>query len=261
MIKVGGIIFLCIFITGCANFGMKLKSFLRGEPVSPTTEVKQQVVINEKRFSENPNYSGGPRRHYKRTTRSTLESESQLADNSGSLWIMEGQGAYLFSQNIMRMIGDPLAIRIEGESKEQLESKVKIIVDLLNSLSLRRQQAARRLAAQQDARAKNDGTKAAGNDPSAISKAEPEKAKEEGKPDYESNFPVKTVPTRIVERLVDGNYRIKGSQPFMIGKREYNVIVTGIVRAEDFSEEGISSVKLLDPKFDIVSKKRRESST
>ena len=57
-------------------------------------------------------------------------------------------------------------------------------------------------------------------------------------------------------RLVDGNYRVKGSQPFMIGTREFKVIVTGIVRAEDFNEEGTSASKLLDPSFDIVSSRK-----
>ena len=70
---------------------------------------------------------------------------------------------------------------------------------------------------------------------------------------------VKTVPTRIVERTLEGNYRVKGTQPFMIGAREYKIIVTGIVRAEDFNEEGISATKLLDPKFDIISARRKES--
>ncbi|HMN67607.1 MAG TPA: flagellar basal body L-ring protein FlgH, partial [Bdellovibrionales bacterium] len=68
----------------------------------------------------------------------------------------------------------------------------------------------------------------------------------------------KNVPTRIVERTLEGNYRVKGSQPIMIGNREYKVIVTGIVRAEDFNEEGIGAGKLLDPKFDIVSARRKE---
>ena len=67
---------------------------------------------------------------------------------------------------------------------------------------------------------------------------------------------MKVVPTRIVELLKDGNYRVKGDQPFMIGKREYKVIVTGIVRPADFDDAGISAEKLLDPKFDIVSLKR-----
>ncbi|NJL26084.1 MAG: flagellar basal body L-ring protein FlgH [Calothrix sp. SM1_5_4] len=72
------------------------------------------------------------------------------------------------------------------------------------------------------------------------------------------DFNVKNVPTRIVERTLEGNYRVKGSQPFMIGNREYKVIVTGVVRAEDFNDEGIPASKLLDPKFDIVSARRKE---
>ena len=73
------------------------------------------------------------------------------------------------------------------------------------------------------------------------------------------DFSVKTVPTRVVERMVDGNYRVRGTQPFMIGTREYKVIVSGIVRAEDFNEEGISASQLLDANFDIVSSKSTET--
>ena len=42
----------------------------------------------------------------------------------------------------------------------------------------------------------------------------------------------------------------------MIGKREYKVIVTGLVRPEDFNDAGISAEKILDPQFDIVSSKK-----
>jgi flagellar L-ring protein precursor FlgH len=66
------------------------------------------------------------------------------------------------------------------------------------------------------------------------------------------------VPTRVVERMVDGNYRVRGMQSFMIGQREYKVIVAGIVRAEDFNEEGINASQLLDSSFDIVSAKGAE---
>ncbi len=246
------LVILSLYLGGCANFGMKLKSFLRGEEVR-SGEVENSQKF-EKRFSQDPNYAAGPKRQYKRTTRSSLENEALLAENSGSLWVMEGQGAYLFSQNIMRMIGDPLGVRIEGESKEQLESKVKIITDLLNLLANKRKMEARKLAEAQGAGKSNQEK----------SKEKPEEKAGEndpkGKDEMAASFPVKTVPTRIIERLVDGNYRVKGAQPFMIGKREYSVIVTGIVRAEDFAEDGVSSTQLLDPKFDIVSKKRRETS-
>ena len=64
------------------------------------------------------------------------------------------------------------------------------------------------------------------------------------------------VPARIVEKLLDGSYRIKGSQPFMIGRREYKVIVTGMVRSSDIDSDVIQASKILDPRFDIVSTKR-----
>ena len=69
---------------------------------------------------------------------------------------------------------------------------------------------------------------------------------------------VKEVPTRIIEKLADGNYRVKGQQPFMIGQREYKVIVTGVIRPEDFNDAGVSSNKLLDPQFDVVSIRKKE---
>ena len=66
------------------------------------------------------------------------------------------------------------------------------------------------------------------------------------------------VPTRIVEILKDGSYRVQGDQPFMIGKREYKLVVTGIIRQEDFDDQGVSAEILLDPKFDIVTAKERQ---
>ena len=56
--------------------------------------------------------------------------------------------------------------------------------------------------------------------------------------------------------MKDGSYRVKGTQAFMIGKREYKVIVTGIVRPDDFNEDNTSAAKLLDAQFDVVSTKK-----
>ncbi len=242
-------------LVGCASFGQKVKAFLSGKPPPQQAAVKPQMV----KFSENDNMVGGPRRQYKRMTRGRMEDEAFLNSNAGSLWVMEGQGAYLFSQNIVRMIGDPIGVVMEGEPKEQLQAKVDVIGKLLAKLENR---AAARLRnpASQDPQAavanptgQAPGQDAATNPPGAAANQAqtPEPAK--------TDFNVRTVPTRVVERTVDGNYRVKGSQPFMIGPREYKVIVTGVVRAEDFNEEGISATKLLDPKFDIISMRRKDS--
>lgn len=236
---------LLIFIsqTGCASFNRKLKAFLNGGSPPPTA-VQAAPKENLVKYSQTPVLPPSVKRQYKRTTRETLEGEAVLGEKSGSLWVMEGQGAYLFSQNIMRMVGDPIAVELEGDPKDQLQAKVDVITDLLKKLE-ERQKA--RLRA-----------------PAAAGGPEGEKAKEE-KPEASSEqsqdeeFKVKNVPTRIVERTTDGNYRVKGEQPFLIKGREYKVIVTGVVRAEDFNDEGIGASKLLDPKFDIVSVKRSEA--
>ena len=44
----------------------------------------------------------------------------------------------------------------------------------------------------------------------------------------------------------------------MIGNKEYKVIVTGVVRAEDFNDDGLSSNKILDAQYDVVSLRRKE---
>ena len=72
-------------------------------------------------------------------------------------------------------------------------------------------------------------------------------------------FPIRSVTTRIVEIQKDGNYRIRGEQPFMIGKREYKVLVMGTVRSEEYNEKGMSAESLIDPVFDVISEKKSEA--
>lgn len=239
--------------------GKKLKAFLGGKDTSEVTAAAQ-APKQKMTYSENSNLLTGPRRQYNRVTKKSLEEQANLEPDAGSLWVMEGQGAYLFSQNIMRMVGDPIAVKIDGEPKEQLQTKVSVIGKLLQRLEDRTKARYRNPA--------SDPSQAAApadeqSDPNSESEtaaknttqAKNQSAKEET---LQSDFNVKTVTTRVMERTVDGNYRVKGSQPFMIGSREYKVIVTGIIRAEDFSEDGISSTKLLDPSYDIVGVRRRE---
>lgn len=241
---------------GCSSFGKKLKAFLGGRPSD-----EQQVASksNSMKFSDNQNVYTGPRRQYKRTTKQSLQEEAALDAQSGSLWVMEGQGAYLFSQNIMRMIGDPIGVQVEGEPKEQLQSKVDVIKKLWARYEDRQAKLRAPAAEEGKDKAKDGKETKDGKD------AKDDKAKSADKsdalaggPSDKSDFSVKTIPARIVERTIDGNYRVKGSQPFMIGSREYKVIVTGVVRSEDFNDEGISASKLIDPKFDVVSARRKE---
>lgn len=237
--------------TGCASFNRKLKAWLNGSPTAEETKVASTLT----KFSDGGEVEPRVRRQYKRTTKESLSDESALDSKAGSLWVMEGQGAYLFSQNVVRLVGDPLAVQIEGDPKDQLNSKVTVIKKLLAKIEERQKARLRNPASD------GEDSEADSKDKKEKEKKEKEKKEKEKQAQQQKeqpaeaggDFNVKNVPTRIIERTLEGNYRVKGSQPFMIGNREYKVIVTGIVRAEDFNEEGIPSSKLLDPKFDIVS--------
>ncbi|MBC87513.1 MAG: flagellar biosynthesis protein FlgH [Bdellovibrionaceae bacterium] len=233
------------FLTGCSGFGKKLKSWIQDDKPQ-AQQLQQKSAAPSVSFNQQPYMDPGPRRQYKRQTRETLENESRLDDRTNSLWVMEGQGAYLFSQNIVRMIGDALSVQLDGEPKTQLESKAKVIKDLVKKIEARKAAKARRLASKTNGKedSKKSESGAAANAPG------------NNGPDDEDILNVKSIPTRIVERMVDGNYRVKGSQPFMIDKYQYKVIVTGIIRSEDFNSEGVSATKLLDPNFDIVSARK-----
>lgn len=247
---------------GCASLGKSLKGLVSGEEAQEPSP----RAISTPKFSEQENMRVNTDRQYKRMNRQRMEEEADLGSQAGSLWVMEGQGAYLFSQNQMRMVGDLLNVKIEGSPKQQLQTKVKVINKLLERLEAPQ---ARGLASQSApqpaaAQAPQPGAPAAagaqggqaegqaqGGEGAAAAAASPGKG--------EPPFNVQTVPTRIVEQLKDGSYRVRGMQPFMIGKREYKVIVTGIVRPEDFDDAGIDSSKLLDSQFDIVSSRKGAS--
>lgn len=233
---------LLVTQTGCSSVAKKWKAFLNDKP-SVGDEKKEKIAS----FNDMPDYAPAIKRQYKRTTKESMAAEAQVDQKAGSLWVMEGQGAYLFSENVMRMVGDPLPVTIDGYVKEQLEGKVNIIKGLIAKLE-ERQSRMRGPASEGKADAKGADGKT----------AEAAKTPEAPKPMSKEELAVKSVPTRIVERTSDGNYRVKGSQPFMIGSREYKVIVMGTVRAEDFNEDGVNSNRLLDPKFDIVSNRKKE---
>lgn len=214
----------------------------------------EQAVVTEDsdggsvRYSENPQISVPTNRQYKRMTKSRMEEDSELGAQAGSMWVMEGQGAYLFAQNKARREGDILNIKLDGPSLKQVETKVGVIKKLLKQLEEQQQaELGGALAANPEG--------GAGTRSPAATKAEDKK--EDKKDDKEDLANIQQITTKIVERLPDGNYRIRGAQPFMIGKREYKVIAAGLVRPEDFNDEGVSSTKLIDPQFDVVSIRRK----
>ena len=64
-------IFISAFLlSGCANFGKKMKAFLRGQPLKPKTVAKAKPKTT---FSSQSNLAPPVRRDYKRMTKERLE--------------------------------------------------------------------------------------------------------------------------------------------------------------------------------------------
>jgi len=221
-----------------------------------TTKQQEAVVTPDSdggsiRYSENPQMSVPSDRQYKRMTRAKMEEDSDLGSQAGSMWVPEGQGSYLFAQNKSRREGDVLNVKLDGPSLKQVETKVAVIKKLLKQLEEQQQaeQSGGTLAANAEG---GDANRA----PAAAAAAVKPEEKKDDKEDLSN---IQQITTKIVEKLPDGNYRVRGAQPFMIGKREYKVIAAGLVRPEDFNDEGISSTKMIDPQFDVVSIRRKTS--
>lgn len=203
---------------------------------------------NSVRYSDNQFMPASADRHYRRMTKSKMEEDSQLQSGAGSMWVMEGQGAYLFSQNKARREGDLLNVKVEGAAQKQIETKVSVIKKLIKQLE----------EEERKAKEGNSGGKLADNKDAAGANRAPASADADKNKDKDEPINIESVPTRIVERQPDGNYRVKGQQAFMIGTREYKAIVTGMIRPEDFNDMGVSSNVLLDPQFDVVTTRKKE---
>ena len=252
------ILSVCLF-TGCASLNKSLRS-LFGKDDPQAQEKKNE---SSAKFSKQDNMKASTSRKY-HMTKDRMEEEAGLGATSGSLWMMEGQNAYLFSPNTTRLIGDMLNVKLEGAPQKQLQTKVHVIARLLEKIDhpdtlLTRAPANQDGAAPAKTPAAAASPAPAPGTPAAAAAAGALPAGEEAQARTEAKFDVQTVPTRITEILKDGSYRVKGLQPFMIGKREYKAIVTGIVRPEDFNDDGIMASKLLDSQFDIVNTKKAQT--
>ncbi|MCB0393022.1 MAG: flagellar basal body L-ring protein FlgH [Bdellovibrionales bacterium] len=236
---------------GCGTFGKKLKAWLGGESYEEVEKDKKARVPASSRGtkysqSSDLHYDVGKRK-YERMTKEKFEDTAKLEETRGSLWRMEGQGSYLFSENNIRLEGDVINVKLEGHPRNQLQTKVDVIKTLLNRL---KEAKARRAVASASSKSesKDDANKADEDKES--------QAKKDDKKDDTNPFEVDLVPVRIVEKLANGNYRVRGGQTFMIDRREYKVIVTGEVRPKDVDEGIVSAPKMLDSDFDIVSPRR-----
>ena len=249
---------ICIaLLSGCSSLGRKWKAFLNeGEPKPVASKPRDEAV----KFSDTRDLPAGSDRQYRRMTKKQFEDQELFSDNAGSLWVNEGQDSYLFAQNIVRLPGDILNVVLDGQPEKQLSTKAQVIKELTNRIEKKQRGVASADAKAAPGTQDPNAAQTPGGDPAAAAPAAnpadaqaaaDSKVADEAMPGIGS-FDVKTIPTRVVERMSDGNYRVKGAQTFMIGSKEYKVIVTGLVKPQDVADDSVSSSKMLDSKFDIV---------
>ena len=250
-------------------------------PVKDLTEIEDEEPITK--YSEANNMAPPSDRQYKRMTRKKMEEESDLNSSAGSLWKMEGQTSYLFAQNKHRRPGDPTTIKMEGAALKIVESKAQVIQELLAQLAeqklhadeenkkaeiekmrLTQLQEEKKLRAQQiakgelvvdpmDEKAQEMEMKAAEDAARAPASLPVAKVAPEEKIDLKD---VESIPSKIVEKMDDDTYRIRGQQFLTIKKKSYKVIATALVRAEDFNDAAVSSTKLIDAQYDVIHVKK-----
>ncbi|MEQ1722729.1 MAG: flagellar biosynthesis protein FlgH [Pseudobdellovibrio sp.] len=259
------------------------------EPTAPKAVEAEPEVTEEEpvtKYSEINNMAPPSDRQYKRMTRKKMEEESELYSSAGSLWKMEGQTSYLFAENKHRREGDPTSIKMEGAALKMIENKVAVISDLLKQLETQRTQAEEdskraeeekiRLAQAEEEKKLRADRIAKGElvvdpmeeeqfqqkamaDAKAATDLRKPAAVGSNKSDKEEKFDLKDVeiiPSKIVEKMSDDTYRIRGQQYLTIKKKPYKVIATALIRAEDFNDGGVSSNKLLDAQYDVIHVKR-----
>lgn len=254
-------------------------------PVKEVAAPAEEEALTK--YSDLNNMAPPSDRQYKRMTRQRMEEESSLNSSAGSLWNMEGQTSYLFAENKHRREGDATSIKLEGSALKSIENKAYVISDLLVKLEeqkriaedeakkaaeqkarLAQVEAEKKLRAERIAKGEivvdpldeaslaqeEEAALEAARNPASVPAASANAKKvAEDKLDLKE---VEIIPVRIVERRADNTYRVRGQQFLTIKKRPYKVIATGLVRAEDFKDDGVSSNKLLEAQYDVVHMKR-----
>ncbi len=266
MKRVLKLIFLLLMIVttlSCASIGRKWKSLVGGQ----TDPGPKSSQLSPASYSSQPNLMVGKERRYKKVNKDNFSDEQALEDHVGSLWRKEGQGSYLFSQNNLRVLGDIVNVEIEGRVADNLTAKVALLKSALARFETPpRAPAASALSKIPSPTDKSNGSNGQPGTPGqpqnpgqngAQNQAQappppPPAAEREEKPKEQVASKFENVPCRIVEKTTDGSYRVKGQSALFIGKREYKIIVTGLVRPDDIVSDDIPSSKIIDSKFDLV---------
>lgn len=271
------LLILPLFLSGCAT----MYDFFGFDGPKQEVVVKEEVVKEPlTKYSDTNNYAPASDRNYKRMTREKFEEDSELHAGAGSLWVMEGQTSYLFAQNKKRREGDPSTLLVQGVAMRDVQMKAVAIKDLLIELENQKKEAEAKKKKEEDAQqrladiekekksilSKNeaDNEDAAAvlaeqridaRKPASVAVVEPPKDAALDKINFKE---IEQVPVKITERLPDNQYRIAGQQLLTIRNRPYKLIVAGIIRGDDFSDQTVSSDKLFEPQLDLIHLKKAE---
>src|SRR3954464_9933447 len=99
-----GFLSIAVFAgSGCATMNRAMRGLFGGKD-------PEKVAKGPVKFSETENVKYNTDLNYRRMNRDRFEEEAEVKATAGSLWVMEGQGAYLFAQNTTRLIGDILNV-------------------------------------------------------------------------------------------------------------------------------------------------------
>ena len=223
--------------------------------LSSCQTVEKPVISNQPQQKEWVTYSQQQQlpqaewRQYQRMTKERLEKENELYAQSGSLWVMEGQTGYLFAQNKIRKEGDILPVTLEGPLLEQVQQKIKTIKKLMDEIEKENE---KYLNATINSRSLAQESNKESSEQAKTDNPASEKT-------LDDKIELEPIMARIIERLADGAYRVRGQRLIMVRDKEFKVLVTGMIRPEDFSDQGISSNRLLDSDVDVLSVRKKKS--
>jgi flagellar L-ring protein FlgH len=243
-------VFLFLVNSGCAAFDKLGFSKKRSEELLEETSSTENLDPSFTRYSSQGYLPQVQQRDYIRMTKERLEKENDVGSQAGSMWVMDGQGSYLFVQNKQRKQGDVFRIKLEGSALKQAKMKVSVIKKLLAQIEQENKKIkeVQRLS-NKDSLNSSSSSVASPKEETSRQVASHQEQDKEGSEFLDTEL----VPARIIENSKDGYYRVTGQQTFVLGQKDFKVLITGLMKVEDLSEEGTSSEKLLDSEVDVLS--------
>lgn len=169
----------------------------------------------------------------------------------GSLWDENLQSNFLFAQNMIRKVGDLLAVKFESEVTESLNEKIHVIIMKQWPDRLGRKIA--RDAIENDVKSIADLGKSAEKTVKEEAKDAAKKALAEEADPIPKYLSVADMTVRVTETMSRGSLRIAGTKRVLIKGAPYSLHLTGIIQGEDVQPDlTVSSRRVLESKLELT---------